>query len=56
MAKNSLIEWCNHTANLWWGCTQVHSGCDNCYANTLAHRWGFDIWGKDRYRREIQSV
>jgi protein gp37 len=56
MAKNSLIEWCHHTANLWWGCVEVHAGCFNCYARTLAKRWGFDIWGKDKYRREISSV
>ena len=53
---NSKIEWTHHTANLWWGCTQVHEGCDNCYASTMANRWGFDIWGNDKYRREIVSV
>jgi hypothetical protein len=20
-------------------------GCDNCYARTLAERWGFKVWG-----------
>lgn len=30
MAKDSKIEWTNHTGNLWWGCTKVHAGCDNC--------------------------
>ena len=53
---NSKIEWTHHTANLWWGCTKVHEGCDNCYASTMAHRWGFDVWGNDKYRREIKSV
>jgi len=30
MAQNSKIEWTEHTANLWWGCTKVHEGCKNC--------------------------
>jgi protein gp37 len=56
MAQNSKIEWTEHTANLWHGCTKVHEGCDNCYAETLAKRWGNDIWGNDKPRKEIKSV
>lgn len=56
MAENSKIEWTHHTANLWWGCTKVHAGCDHCYAETLSHRWGFDVWGNDKPRREVKSV
>jgi protein gp37 len=56
MAQNSKIEWTHHTANLWWGCTEVHAGCDNCYARVLAHRWGQELWGNDSPRREIKSV
>jgi protein gp37 len=56
MAQNSKIEWTNHTANLWHGCTKVHEGCDNCYAETLSHRWGRDIWGNDKPRLEVKSV
>lgn len=56
MAQNSKIEWTNHTANLWHGCTKVHEGCDHCYAETLAKRWGNDIWGNDKPRKEIKSV
>lgn len=55
MAQNSKIEWTDHTANLWWGCTEVHAGCDNCYARVLAHRWGFEVWGADSGRRIINS-
>jgi len=43
--QNSKIEWCDHTNNLWWGCEEVHRGCDNCYARVLANRWGKDVWG-----------
>lgn len=56
MAKNSKIEWTTHTANLWHGCTKVHAGCDHCYAETLSHRWGRDIWGNDKPRMEVKSV
>jgi protein gp37 len=56
MAQNSKIEWTHHTANLWHGCTKVHAGCDNCYAETLSHRWGRDIWGPDKPRMDIKSV
>lgn len=56
MAQNSKIQWCHHTANLWWGCVSVHIGCLNCYAETLSKRFGDDVWGNDKPRREIKSV
>jgi len=56
MAENSKIEWTNHTANLWWGCTEVHEGCANCYAGKIAKRVGSDVWGNDKPRRMIKSV
>ena len=56
MAQNSKIEWTTHTQNLWHGCTKVHEGCDNCYAETLSKRWGNDVWGNDKPRKEIKSV
>ena len=56
MAQNSKIEWTHHTGNLWWGCTEVHAGCDNCYARVLANRWGEKLWGNDVPRRAIKSV
>lgn len=55
MAENSKIEWTKHTVNLVWGCTEVHAGCDSCYAKALSHRWGFDIWGNTK-RRMIASA
>lgn len=54
--KDSKIEWTHHTANLWWGCTHVHAGCDNCYAETLSKRWGNEVWGNDKPRKEIKKV
>ncbi len=55
MALDSKIEWTHHTANLWWGCTEVHQGCDNCYARVWANRYG-TAWGNDAPRREIKGV
>ena len=55
MAQNSKIAWTTHTLNLWHGCTHVHEGCYNCYAEVLSHRWGNDVWGNDKPRKEIKS-
>lgn len=55
MAQNSKIEWTDHTVNLWWGCTKVHAGCDNCYAETLANRFGTE-WGEGVKRKRIKSA
>jgi len=56
MAHNSKIEWTHHTANFWWGCTEVHEGCDHCYAETLSKRFGNDVWGNNKPRKIINSV
>lgn len=46
MAENSKIEWTDHTFNPWIGCTKVHEGCANCYAETLMdERYGKVQWG-----------
>ncbi|TDX11310.1 DUF5131 family protein [Flavobacterium sp. S87F.05.LMB.W.Kidney.N] len=56
MAKNSKIEWTDHTANLWWGCDKVHAGCDNCYALNIAKWRNNDVWGNDKPRRIVKDV
>lgn len=43
--KDSKIEWTDNTANFWWGCMKVSPGCQHCYADTLARRYGKRIWG-----------
>lgn len=53
---NTGITWCDATINLWWGCTKVHTGCDNCYAEKLSKRFGNNIWGNYNARKEITSV
>ncbi|PWR09741.1 hypothetical protein DKT68_11245 [Micromonospora acroterricola] len=38
MADKSAIEWTEATWNPTTGCDRISSGCDNCYAMTLAKR------------------
>lgn len=45
MAKDSAIEWTHHTFNIVWGCLKISPGCEHCYAETLAKRYGHDVWG-----------
>ncbi len=45
MAENSKIEWTTHTFNPWRGCQKVSDGCKLCYAETLAKRYGLNLWG-----------
>ena len=56
MAQNSNIEWCDHTVNLWWGCSKVHTGCKNCYAETLSNRFNDNLWGEKGKRKMIKSA
>lgn len=52
MGKNTKIEWTQGsdgtpgmTFNPWWGCQRVSPGCESCYAETLANRYGHAVWG-----------
>lgn len=45
MAKNTAINWADHTANFWWGCQKVSDGCKHCYAEAFSKRFGKQIWG-----------
>jgi protein gp37 len=57
MAKNSKIEWTEHTVNLWWGCSKVHTGCKNCYAEFLSDtRYKNNLWGENGGRKLIKSA
>jgi protein gp37 len=53
MAKDSRIEWTQHTFNPWWGCTKISPGCKYCYAETWAKRIGQKVWGPKAPRREL---
>jgi protein gp37 len=48
MGQNSKIEWTHHTRNLWWGCEEVHIGCENCYAKKMAGRFSKGLWEGSR--------
>lgn len=55
MADKTGISWTDHTFNPWWGCTKVSPACTNCYAETMSLRWGHDIWGLRKPRRELSE-
>lgn len=44
MGIDTAIEWADHTANFWEGCTQISPACDNCYAMKRAERYGSVEW------------
>lgn len=44
MGVDTAIEWADHTANFWEGCTQISPACDFCYAKTRAERYGTVEW------------
>lgn len=57
--KNSLIEWCHHTVNFWWGCVfkryrngDVREECVHCYALMLSKIFskGKATWGTEGKR------
>ncbi len=50
MSAGTKIEWTDATFNPWWGCTKISPGCDHCYAERDAHRFGTE-WGPDAQRR-----
>jgi len=56
--ENSKIEWTDHTANLWWGCQKVHTGCKNCYAEALDNRYNHENphWGPGSFRKIVSGV
>ncbi len=55
MGADSKIEWCHHTFNPWIGCQKVSPGCDNCYAEAMAKRYGWVTWGPHGERRRTSK-
>jgi protein gp37 len=55
VSENTKIEWADHSWSPWWGCVEVSPACDNCYARMLSKRYGHDVWGKDKERRELSD-
>lgn len=50
MSDRSAIEWTEATWNPTTGCDRVSSGCDNCYAMTLAKR--LKAMGSAKYQND----
>lgn len=50
MADKSSIEWTEATWNPVTGCDRVSTGCDNCYALTLAKR--LKAMGAEKYQND----
>ncbi|MDQ6949789.1 MAG: phage Gp37/Gp68 family protein [Actinomycetota bacterium] len=51
MGEATAISWTDATFNPWWGCARVSEACRRCYAESLAKRYGHDVWGKGGDRR-----
>lgn len=53
MGTTTPISWTDSTFNPWIGCSKVSSGCDNCYAERLDHRFRAHDghWGARQPRR-----
>ena len=56
MGFESKIEWTTHTFNPWWGCTKVSDGCKFCYAESIAKRYGQNVWGPKSPRRTMSDA
>lgn len=56
MAEHSPIEWTDNTFNPWWGCERVSPACARCYADTLARRYGYDVWRAGGQRRFLSEA
>ncbi len=60
MAKNSKIEWTDHTFNPWIGCQKVGPGCDNCYAEAWDRRFAVSghamRWGAHASRTRTSAA
>ncbi len=55
MGENSGIEWTDHTFNPWIGCTNISPGCDHCYAEAIALRFGHAQWGNHPRNRTSEA-
>lgn len=56
MSDNTAIEWTDHTFNPWWGCARVSPACRFCYADTLAKRYGHEVWRRHGPRRILSEA
>lgn len=58
MSASTKIEWCDHSASPWEGCTKVSPGCAHCYAAARDARHlhePISHWGKGAPRRLVKG-
>ena len=57
MPESTKIQWCDHSASPWHGCSKVHAGCDHCYAERQSWRnpSTLGVWGEDGVRVKSAS-
>lgn len=55
MTDTTKIQWTDHTFSPWWGCARVSPACRSCYADTLATRWGHELWRRHGDRRMLSD-
>lgn len=56
MGANTRIEWAHDTFNPVIGCTKISAGCDHCYAEAFARRFGITNWGPDGVRQRTSAA
>lgn len=61
MAENTNIEWCDRTENAWIGCSKRHTGCKNCFAETMSNNrftgnlYNEIVWGENAKRYRVKG-
>ena len=56
MGERTKVEWCDASKGPWWGCQEVNSECDNCYAAAMDRRFhGGKHWGPGAPRKPVKS-
>lgn len=56
MGSATKIEWADMTFNPFVGCTRVGPGCDHCYAEAHAARFGTAEWGPGKPRHRTSAA
>lgn len=57
MGDVTKIQWADHTFNPWIGCTKVHAGCTNCYAEAdMGTRRKRVTWGPHGTRSKTSEA
>lgn len=55
MAERTKIAYADSTLSPWTGCSKVSPGCQNCYSERLARRYGWAEWGAGKPRHQFSG-